>query len=613
MRIWDRFNYYLESYISDRSFWQSASNAADPSHTTITETSVYPLICDLIKSETKRLPHSICILLGAGEEEFPFQIAAAKLQKICQIYTESGRPAEVFVGDWFDSNFNRETAIASLYTALNTESLLILDTGIYPDYNQESFELYTGYWQKNWQTYIHNHQELNLQAQQSLTIFGTNWLELVPNFIEIFTALQLDQHFLLTAGLPPLLPQILGATLADYADDGSSKSEIQNIEKLLAYHYQNLYELLQEDRSFHHHLYLALSLGHFQDKSFAQTLVIQFMQNWLKSQNIQFSQDLEIKDLANLIQPALQIEDWFYFQKLSSCFNLINIDCRMDLMDILYRDEFEFTTVRINAQGEVRRTRANRAKYFSQSLEPNLSLELVYIPTGILRMGSPRNEVGHETNESPMHWVALAAFFIGKYPITQAQWRAVAELPPVNQPLEPNPSEFQGSDRPVENISWHDAMEFCRRLSLKTGIPYRLPTEAEWEYACRAGTKSPFHFGETITSAIANFDGTYPYGFGAKGEYRQQTTDVGKFPAANDYGLYDMHGQVLEWCADPWHDDYINAPNDGNSWQAEDENFRVLRGGSWFNVAGRCRAASRHRYGADVWLNHVGFRVALSP
>jgi len=609
--MWERFNHYLESYVSDRLFWQSASSAAVTDNPIIiTETSVYPLICDLIKSETKRSPDSLCVLLGASEEDFPLQIAAVKLQELCQIYTESGRPVEVFAGNWFDQNFNQEMAIASLYTALNTESLLILDTGIYPDYNQESFDLHTGYWQKNWQTYIHSHQELNLQAGQSLIIFGTNWLELVPSFIEIFTALQLDQHFLLVAGLPPLLPQILTTSLANYAKNSSS--EIQTLEKLLASHYQNLYELLQEDQNLYQNLYLASSLGHFQDKSFAQTLVIQFMQSWLKSQNIQFSLDLEIKGLANLIQPIVQIEDWFYIQKLSYCFNLINIDCHLDLMSILYKDEFEFTTVRINLQGQVRRTRSNRAKYFSQILESNLSLELVYIPSGILRMGSPRNEVGHETSESPMHWVALSAFFIGKYPITQAQWRAVAQLAAVNQPLEPNPSEFQGDDRPVENISWHDAMEFCRRLSLKTGIPYRLPTEAEWEYACRAGTKSPFHFGETITSAIANFDGTYSYGFGAMGEYRQQTIDVGKFHAANDYGLYDMHGQVLEWCADPWHDDYINAPTNGSAWEAEDQNFRVLRGGSWFNVAGRCRAASRHRYGADVWLNHVGFRLALS-
>jgi formylglycine-generating enzyme required for sulfatase activity len=434
--------------------------------------------------------------------------------------------------------------------------------------------------------------------------------------MEVFFCLQLDRHFFLM-GLPPLLPQFL----KNYLSKWEPNFELEDIETILANYYKNLYQTvgLNQNQSSSPNaiqaLDLAVSLGHFQDKSFTQSQIIIFMENWLKARNIEFNANSEIKDLVALIQPAFD-QEWLSMQKLNTCFTLIDIDCRLNLMKILYKEEFEFTALRINPQGQVRHGRSNRAKVFHQPLEPNLSLEMVYVPSGILRMGSPRTEVGHDQNESPMHWVALSPFFMGKFPITQTQWRAIAALPKVNKSLEPNPSEFQGANRPVENISWYDAVEFCERLTIKTGINYRLPTEAEWEYACRAGTKSPFCFGETMTSEIANYDGTYPYGFGAKGKYRQQTTDVGSFEAANNYGIYDLHGQVMEWCADPWHDNYLKAPNDGKCWQEEEsepKSYRVLRGGSWFNVAGRCRAASRHRYDADIWLNHVGFRVTLTP
>jgi len=641
-RPWDKFRQHLEAYISKHPFWESSSNfdvsnqdiddSNFPQPQLLQASAIYPLICDLIKAETQRSPDLLSIFLGGYEEDFPWQIITYKIQELCRIYSESGRLVELFGGNWFDADFNQEFAIASIFTALNTESVLILDTGIYPDYNNQSFDLYTGYWQKNWQNYTYNHQNLDLQnsdtQNQSWQIFQENWLEFIPSFVEIFTCLQLDQHFLLI-GLPPLLPQLFFT----YFDLGS---EFENLERLLATHYQNLCQIVSDN--IYQELNLCLSLANFRDKSFAKSQLLQFLQKWFQARSIEFpanSTILEISNLVALIQPALKIEDWVYMQNLNTCLKLINtdvnvdanLDCRLNLMNLLYKEEFEFTVLRMNAQGQIRRSRSNRVKFFPQPLEPELDLEMVYIPSGIIRMGSPRIEVGHEPNESPMHWVALSAFFMGKFPVTQAQWYAIAQLPMVNKPLQPNPSEFQGDNHPVENISRHDAVEFCDRLKLKTGIQYRLPTEAEWEYACRAGTKTSFHFGDTITSEVVNYDGTYPYGFAAKGEYRQQTIEVGSFNAANDYGLYDMHGQVLEWCADPWHDDYGNAPTDGTCWEdrTTDENNdesnqdlpapnpdRVLRGGSWFNVAGRCRAASRHRYGADIWLNHVGFRVALS-
>ena len=180
---------------------------------------------------------------------------------------------------------------------------------------------------------------------------------------------------------------------------------------------------------------------------------------------------------------------------------------------------------------------------------------------------------------------------MGKYPITQAQWQIVAGFPQEKLQLQPEPSRFKGDNRPVEQISWYDAVEFCARLSQKTGRNYRLPTEAEWEYACRAGTNSAFHFGETITTDIANYRGTDDeeygwkgnYGEGPKGEYREETTPVDKFSYANAFGLCDMHGNVWEWCEDYWHENYKGAPSDGSAWLTGNDDIRVVRGGSWFN------------------------------
>ena len=141
---------------------------------------------------------------------------------------------------------------------------------------------------------------------------------------------------------------------------------------------------------------------------------------------------------------------------------------------------------------------------------------------------------------------------MGKYPITQAQWRAVAALTQIERELKTAPSRFKGNNRPVEKITWYDAVEFCARLSQHTKRQYRLPSEAEWEYACREGTTTPFYFGETITSELANYNASYTYADEAKGRLRGQTNSVGQFPP-NGYGLYDMHGNVWEWCADTWH------------------------------------------------------------
>ena len=239
------------------------------------------------------------------------------------------------------------------------------------------------------------------------------------------------------------------------------------------------------------------------------------------------------------------------------------------------------------------------ARYYSETLSNGIDLDMVLIREGEFMMGAPETELESTDNERPQHLVAVPTFFMGRYPITQEQWQAI---------MGNNPSEFKGDKRPVENISWEDAKEFCDRLTQHTNREYRLPTEAEWEYACRAETKTPFHFGETITTELANYDGKYVYGAGVEGEYRGETTEVGQFPP-NAFGLYDMHGNVWEWCEDDWHENYQDAPNDGRAWVSEFNNIKVVRGVSWFNNPTYCRSAFRDINARDDRDFTVGFRV----
>lgn len=241
-------------------------------------------------------------------------------------------------------------------------------------------------------------------------------------------------------------------------------------------------------------------------------------------------------------------------------------------------------------------------------------LRMLHIPAGRFQMGSPPKEEGRDTNEGPQHEVTLQDFWLGQTPITQAQWREVAGW--VEGPGERwgqdlsgklEPSRFRGDNRPVENVSWLDAMEFCSRLSQRTGRLYTLPSEAQWEYACRAGTTTPFAFGETLTPELANYDGRYTYANGPKGEYREQTTPVGMFPA-NAWGLHDMHGNVWEWCLDDWHDSYNGAPADDSAW-FQRFSPKLLRGGSWFIDPHSCRSAARDSSSPGVLSGYVGFRV----
>jgi formylglycine-generating enzyme required for sulfatase activity len=207
----------------------------------------------------------------------------------------------------------------------------------------------------------------------------------------------------------------------------------------------------------------------------------------------------------------------------------------------------------------------------------------------------------------------LASFWLGQTPITQAQWQVVARWPRVRLELNPDPSYFKGSNRLVEQVNWEEAIEFCARLSKSTGRTYSLPSESQWEYACRAGTTTPFAFGDTLTTELANYEANYTYGEGPKGETSRQTTNVGMFPA-NAWGLQDMHGNEWEWCLDHFHDSYQGAPADGSAWlKGGDESTRLLRGGSWISFPGNCRSAYRNDYHPVTQLDDVGFRVCCLP
>jgi eukaryotic-like serine/threonine-protein kinase len=270
----------------------------------------------------------------------------------------------------------------------------------------------------------------------------------------------------------------------------------------------------------------------------------------------------------------------------------------------------QFTSVKLDRQGKIINRPSGSAEIFTEDLGNGVKLTMVKIPAGKFLMGSPESEQQRAFDESPQHQVSLPEFYLGQTLVTQAQWLAI---------MGNNPAFFKGNDKlPVEQVSWLDALDFCQKLSQKTGRTYRLPSESEWEYACRAGTTSPFAFGETITPSIVNYDGDYPYGAAAKGKSRGETTPVGSFPP-NLFGLYDLHGNLYEWCLDEQEDNYSynGAPNDGSArgdLNSRDENkWRRLRGGSWTFYASTCRSALRYRLSASDRHMSVGFRVVSVP
>jgi formylglycine-generating enzyme required for sulfatase activity len=307
----------------------------------------------------------------------------------------------------------------------------------------------------------------------------------------------------------------------------------------------------------------------------------------------------------------------------------IYLDLESESIELLDLPTYKFETVTFDHRGEIIKRKTKTARYYAEDLGKDITLDMVAVPGGKFRMGTEDSEierlckkynVDYFRRERPQHEVTVPPFFMGKYPITQAQWRAIASRPDlkVERDLNPNPANFKDLEEsdlcPVERVSWYDAVEFCKRLSklskLGTEREYRLPSEAEWEYACRAGTTTLFSFGETITGKLANYNASYTYAEEAKGENRQQTTPVGQF-LPNGFGLYDMHGNVWEWCLDIWHDNYEDAPTDGSAWLGGGyDDYRIMRGGSWDTYPNFCRSAYRDFNRRDNTDVSFGFRVA---
>src|SRR5262245_27564566 len=286
-----------------------------------------------------------------------------------------------------------------------------------------------------------------------------------------------------------------------------------------------------------------------------------------------------------------------------------------------------FTTAKVDARGNVTKQPGRTAQGYVEELPGGVRLEMVEVRGGSFLMGTSAAEApavvkevtrysiqkageSWTTSAMPQRRVAVGDFYIGKYEVTQGQWKAVmGELPPKEIYAR---DEFTGDHLPVMQVSWLDTSGFIERLNKLTGGDYRLPSEAEWEYAARAGSEEAFSFGPTISPAVVNYNGGYPYGQAAKGEYRDHPVAVGSLGLANAWGLYDMHGNVAEWCEDYWHDSYNGAPVDGKAWLDIPSGgffLGVIRGGSYYDTAFDCLSARRGFTIRIMTSNSQGFRI----
>jgi formylglycine-generating enzyme required for sulfatase activity len=262
--------------------------------------------------------------------------------------------------------------------------------------------------------------------------------------------------------------------------------------------------------------------------------------------------------------------------------------------------DIEFTTQSVDTEGHLTTSPALHARQRNVMLNDTLVLEMVLISGGSFLMGTLRG-LGYP-DEQPQHFVQAWPFWISRSAITQEQWQAV---------MGTLPCRFKGPNLPVDTVTWIEANRFCEKLSGRSRHAIRLPSEAQWEYACRADTRTAFSCGPTITSDLANYNGEFSYRGEPKGVYRHVTTPGGTFPP-NGFGLYDMHGNLWEWCADVWHDDYSGAPADASAWiTGAPEDYRVARGGSWHDIPAVCRSAARLKLKNSDGDEMTGFRVIM--
>jgi len=270
-------------------------------------------------------------------------------------------------------------------------------------------------------------------------------------------------------------------------------------------------------------------------------------------------------------------------------------------------------TVKVNSRGETIQKLRFETTYFEENLGGGVSLKMVHIPSGKFVMGAAKKEKETSKNEYPQREIVLPEFWIGQYVVTQAQWKATMGPKIINTKKTDYATSHITTNKvkkplqPIDNIFWTNAIDFCQKLSQKTGRDYRLPSNAQWEYACRAGTTTPFHFGNTLTPNLANYNGNYTYDQGPKGSYREQTTEVGCFPP-NAFGLYDMHGNAWEWCLDGWQNFEVGSSLEQNI-QRLSRQKKSLRGGSWFYLPTNCRSAYHLTYPFHNRTDDIGFRV----
>ncbi len=366
----------------------------------------------------------------------------------------------------------------------------------------------------------------------------------------------------------------------------AKKEEVLQALEYLGQGIEILFESLEQENNFD---VLQLAYQHLEDHIGKLQARLGQYQSKLNQYQSQMARETEIEAIGENLYDE---EDWYAHEGAT-----------LDPQELEHpplheaEDWYEYESVTVNRQGEIIQRTPGRARYYREDLGNGVHLDMVYIAEGSFLMGASANEHKSDDEERPQHRVAVPRFWMGKYQVTQAQWEAV---------MGSNPSQFKGKNRPVDTVSWNMCQDFCRKLSQRTEKRYRLPSEAEWEYACRAGTTTPYSCGETITKDLAN----YKIEEGKEWE----TLEVGSF-LANAWGLYDMHGNIEEWCEDKSHDNYQGAPIDGSAWTHTHypKNLSyVLRGGSFYEAIDRCRSAFRFNgfipnYGHDFF----GLRLVL--